>query len=59
MEHEQGNRELSSGAPPSLEAIAAADLVTELAQSAVNDAKAEAAAAQAGNDKLLDQGARP
>ena len=59
MEHEEGNRELTSGAPPSLDAIAPADRVTELAQSAVNDAKAEAAAAQVGNDKLLDQGAGP
>ena len=59
IEHEGGDRELSSGAPPILDAIAAADRVTELAQSAVNDAKAEAAAAQGGNDKLLDQGARP
>src|SRR4051795_97446 len=32
-EHEEGDRELPSGAPPSLDAIAAADRVTEVAQS--------------------------
>ena len=59
MEHEEGNRELTSGAPPSLDAIAAADRITEVAESAVNDAKAEAAAAQDGTDRLLDHGAGP
>ena len=54
--HEEGSRELTSGGPPSLDAVAAADRVAELAEAAVNDAKAEAAAAR-GIEKLLDQGA--
>jgi regulator of protease activity HflC (stomatin/prohibitin superfamily) len=39
-------RELTSGGLPNLDAVAAADRVAELAEAAVNDAKAAAAAAQ-------------
>jgi hypothetical protein len=38
------SRQLTSGGPPSLDAAAAAERVAELAEAAVNDAKAEAAA---------------
>ena len=48
IQDEEGSRALTSGGPPSLDAVAAADRVTELAESAVNEAKAEAAAAQRG-----------
>jgi hypothetical protein len=59
MDGEEGSRELTSGAPPSLDEVAAADPIAGLAQAAINDAKAEGAVAQGGNDKLLDQGVRP
>jgi hypothetical protein len=39
----EGSRQLTSGAPPSLDALAAADRVAEWAEAAVNEAKAEAA----------------
>jgi SPFH domain / Band 7 family len=58
MEDEQGSRELTSGGPPTLDAVAAADRVAEMAEAAVNDAKAAAAAAESGIDKPLDQDAR-
>jgi hypothetical protein len=48
IEGEEGSRELTSGGPPSLDAVAAADRVAELAEAAVNEAKAEAAAAEGG-----------
>jgi SPFH domain / Band 7 family len=58
VEDAEGSRELTSGGPPSLDAAAAVDRVAELAEAAVNDAKAEAAAAEAGIEKPLDQDAR-
>jgi hypothetical protein len=58
IEEEQGSRELTSGGVPSLDTVAAADRVAELAQAAVNDAKAEVAAAQGGIEKPLDQDTR-
>jgi hypothetical protein len=58
IEREEGSRELISGGKPSLDAVAAADRAAELAAAAVNDAKAEAAAAQGGIEKPLDQDAR-
>jgi hypothetical protein len=58
IEDEAGSRELTSGGAPSLDAAAAADRVAELAQAAVNDAKAEAAAAEGGIEKPLDEDAR-
>ncbi|HEV2929332.1 MAG TPA: hypothetical protein VGW74_11625, partial [Propionibacteriaceae bacterium] len=57
IEEQEGSRALTSGGPPSLDSVAAADRVAELAQAAVNDAKAEAAAAQ-GGVQPLDQDAR-
>ena len=39
----EGSRQLTSGAPPSLDAVAAADRVAEWVEAAVNEAKAEAA----------------
>ena len=41
-----------------MDAVAAADRVAELAEAAVNDAKAEVAAAEGGIEKALDQDAR-
>jgi hypothetical protein len=58
IEDEEGSRELTSGGPSSLDAVAAADRVAELAEAAVNEAKAEVAAAEGGIDKPLDQDAR-
>jgi hypothetical protein len=58
IEDKEGSRELTSGGPPPLDAAAAADRVAELAEAAVNDAKAEAAAAENGIEKALDQDAR-
>jgi regulator of protease activity HflC (stomatin/prohibitin superfamily) len=58
IEAEDSSRELTSGGSSSLDAVAAADRVAELAEAAVNDAKAEAAAAQRGIDKPLDQDVR-
>jgi hypothetical protein len=58
IEDEEGSRELTSGSPPTLDAAAAANRVAELAEAAVNDAKAEAAAAESGIDKPLDHDAR-
>jgi regulator of protease activity HflC (stomatin/prohibitin superfamily) len=43
----EDSRELTAGDQPRLEAVAAADRVAELAEAAVNDAKAQAAAARA------------
>ena len=43
----EDSRELTSGGPPRLDAAAAADRVAEVAEAAVNDAKAQAAAARA------------
>src|SRR5215217_3329413 len=54
IEDEEGTRELTSGGVPSLDAVAAVDQVAELAQAAVNDAKAEAAAAEGGIEGPLD-----
>ena len=51
IESTEGSRELTSGDPPSLDAVAAADQVAELAQAAVNEAKAAAAAAHGGIEK--------
>ena len=47
IENEEGSRELTAGGPPSLDAVAAADRVAELAETAVNDTEAAAAAAAA------------
>jgi hypothetical protein len=58
IEAEERSRALTSGGAPSLDAVAAADRVAELAEAAVNDAKAEAAAAEGGITKPLDQDAR-
>jgi hypothetical protein len=58
IQGEESSRELTSGGVPSLDAVAAADRAAELAEAAVNDAKAEAAAAQGGIEKPLDQDAR-
>jgi hypothetical protein len=58
IEGEEGSRELTSGGPPRLDAVAAADRVAELAEAAVNEAKAEAVAAEGGMEKPLDQAAR-
>src|SRR5918994_658498 len=58
IEAEDGSRELTSGGPSSLDAVAAADRAAELAEAAVNEAKAEVAAAEGGIDKPLDQDAR-
>ena len=58
IEAKDGSRELTSGDSPNLDAVAAADLFAGLAEPAVNEAKAEAAAAQSGMQKPLDQDAR-
>ena len=58
IEAKDGSRELTSGGSPSLDAVASADLVAELAEAAVNEAKAEAAAAHSGMQKPLDHDAR-
>jgi regulator of protease activity HflC (stomatin/prohibitin superfamily) len=58
IEDEEASRELTSGGAASMDAAAAADRVAELAEAAVNDAKAEAAAAQGGIEKPLDQNTR-
>ena len=59
IEDEEGSRELTSGGVPNLDAVAAVDRVAELAEAAVKDAKAEAAAAESGIEKKpLDQDAR-
>ena len=58
IEAKDGSRELTSGDSPNLGPVAAADLVAGLAKAAVNEAKAEAAAAQSGMQKPLDQDAR-
>ena len=59
IDDQERSRELTSGGPPSFDAVAAADRVAELAEAAVNDAKAEAAAAQTGIEKALNKDARP
>jgi regulator of protease activity HflC (stomatin/prohibitin superfamily) len=58
IEAEEGSRQLTSGSAPSRDSVAAVDRVTELAEAAVNDAKAEAAAAQGGIERPLNQDAR-
>src|SRR3954452_22016114 len=58
IEGEDGSRELTSGGAPSLDAVAAAERVAELAEAAVNDAKAEAAAAERGIEEPLAKDAR-
>jgi hypothetical protein len=58
IEDQEGSRELTSGGRPSLDAVAAVDRVAELAEAAVNDARAEVAAAQGGIEKPLDRDAR-
>jgi regulator of protease activity HflC (stomatin/prohibitin superfamily) len=59
IEGEEGSRELTAGGAPSLDSVAAVDRVAELAEAAVNDAKAEAAAAERGGmEKPLDQDVR-
>jgi hypothetical protein len=59
IEDEEASRELTSGGAPSMDAAAAADRVAELAEAAVNQAKAEAAAAERGGiEKPLDQDVR-
>jgi hypothetical protein len=59
IEHQEGSRELSSGDPRALDAMTAADHAGEMAERAVSDAKAEAAAAestaQGSLDKALDE----
>ena len=55
MREEEGVRELTSGDAPDLDAAAAADRVARLAQAAVEDAKAQVAAAQGGAESLLGQ----
>jgi regulator of protease activity HflC (stomatin/prohibitin superfamily) len=57
-EHKEGRLELSSASPLTLDAAAAADHAAELAEAAVNDAKAEAAAAESTINKTLDKNAR-
>ena len=59
IEDEEASRELTSGGAASMDAAAAADRVAELAEAAVNDAKAEVAAAERGGiEKSLDQDVR-
>ena len=58
IEDQEANLELTSGDRPSLDATAVADRVAQLAQAAVNDAKAEAVSAQTGLGKPIDKGAR-
>src|SRR5215217_3591040 len=59
IEDEEAGRELTSGGAASMDAAAAADRVAELAEAAVNDAKAEVAAAERGGiEKPLDQDVR-
>ncbi|HZA31593.1 MAG TPA: SPFH domain-containing protein [Propionibacteriaceae bacterium] len=55
IEDEEGRRELTPAAPLSLDATTAASQVAELAEAAVSDAKAEAAAAGGSVDKTLDE----
>jgi hypothetical protein len=57
-EEEEGSLELTSGGAPSLNAAEGADRVAELAEAAVNDAKAEAAAAEVGSKMPLGQDVR-
>jgi regulator of protease activity HflC (stomatin/prohibitin superfamily) len=54
--NKNARRELSSGDTLSLDAEAAADQVAALANAAVSDAKAEAAAAESAVDKTLETG---
>ena len=58
IEAEEGSRELTSAAPLSLDAATAANQVAELAEAAVSDAKAEAAAVEGSTDKTLDENAQ-
>src|SRR5918998_3620296 len=51
IEEEEGSRALTSGGSPSVDAVAAVDRVAEMAGAAVNEAKAEVAAAQRGIEK--------
>src|ERR671910_3531067 len=48
IENPEGSRELTSGRPSTFNGVGAADQVAKLAESAVNEAKAQAAAAQGG-----------
>jgi hypothetical protein len=57
-DREEGVRELTSGDTPNLDAAAAADQVAQLAQAAVEDAKAQVAAAQSGTERLLGRKSR-
>jgi regulator of protease activity HflC (stomatin/prohibitin superfamily) len=59
IEAEEGSRELTSGGRSSMDAVAAAKRVAELAEAAVNEAKAEVAVAESGVEKPLDQDVRP
>jgi regulator of protease activity HflC (stomatin/prohibitin superfamily) len=58
IEDKESSRELTSGGPPSLDAVAAANRVAELAEAAVNEAKAEVAVAEGGIEEPLDQDVR-
>ena len=58
IEDQEGTHELTSGGRPNLDAVAAVDRVAELAEAAVNDAKASAAAAEAEVVKPLDRDVR-
>ena len=58
IEDEVRSRELTSGGPPSLDAVAAAERDAEMAEAAFNDVEADVAAAQSGIEKPMDQNAR-
>ncbi len=58
IEDEESSRALTTGGPPTSDAVAAVDRVAELAEAAVDAAKAEAAAVEGGLGKPLDQDAR-
>jgi regulator of protease activity HflC (stomatin/prohibitin superfamily) len=58
IDREESSRQLTSGGQPNLDAVAAADRAAALAEAAVNDAKAEARAAQTDSEKPLSQHAR-
>ncbi len=55
VESAEGGRELTSGGTMSLDAAQAADKATEMAQAAVEDAKAEAAAAESASSRSLNK----
>jgi regulator of protease activity HflC (stomatin/prohibitin superfamily) len=58
IEDTEGSRELTSGGPPTLNSVGAAERVAELAEAAVIEAKAQVAAAQGSIEKPLDQEGR-